>query len=164
LRFKKTARASKKRATQYRERLKMAMNFDIKLRNTVLGNDAINFCLAQLKKRNVQVKGRRYTTDEKIFASALFKQSGRAYTKLRQIFALPTRQTMMGMLNKVPITAGFNKVIFQNLKNAVSKLSNRDKLCTQIFDEMSIMPHIMKLKTHSHAPTKNNNFAHLIKK
>jgi hypothetical protein len=46
LRFKKTARASKKRATQYRERLKMAMNFDIKLRNTVLGNDAINFCLA----------------------------------------------------------------------------------------------------------------------
>jgi hypothetical protein len=104
----------------------------------------------------VQVKGRRYTTDEKIFASALFKQSGRAYTKLRQIFALPTRQTMMGMLN--------NKVIFQNLKNAVSKLSNRDKLCTLIFDEMSIIPHIMKLKTHSHAPTKNNHFAHLIKK
>jgi hypothetical protein len=31
---------------------------------------------------------------------------------------------------------------FQNLKNSVSKIRNWDKLCTLIFDEMSIMLHV----------------------
>jgi hypothetical protein len=34
------------------------------------------------------------------------------------MFALPNRQTMMAMLNKVPINAGFNQVIFDNPKDA----------------------------------------------
>jgi CRISPR/Cas system-associated endonuclease/helicase Cas3 len=114
----------------------------MKLKGTVLGDDAINFCLAQLRKRNVKPKGRKYTTEDKILALAFYKQSGRAYSKLREFFALPTRQTIMSMLNKVPINAGFNKLIFDNLKESASKLNSRDKMCALIFDEMAIMPHI----------------------
>jgi hypothetical protein len=46
------------------------------------------------------------------------------------------------LLNKVPINAGFNKLIFDNLKESASKLNSRD-MCALIFDEMAIMPHIV---------------------
>jgi hypothetical protein len=85
LKFKKVARINKIRATSYRKQLRLAKQFDIKLKSSVLGSDATNFCLSQLKKRNIQPKGRRYTTDEKVVALALFKQSGRAYSKLKKI-------------------------------------------------------------------------------
>jgi hypothetical protein len=115
LKFKKVARINKIRATSYRKQLRLAKQFDIKLKSSVF----------ELKKRNIQPKECRYTTDEKVLALALFKQSGRAYSKLRKMFALPTRQTMMAMLNKVPINAGFNQVIFDNLKDAALKLNSR---------------------------------------
>jgi hypothetical protein len=120
----------------------MFAKFEMKLKSTVLGEDAINFCLSQLRKRKVNPRGRRYTIEEKILALAFYKHSGRGYSKFRDFFALPTRQTMMSMLNEVPINAGFNKLLFDNLKDAVSNLKGRDKFCTLIFDEMSIMPHI----------------------
>jgi hypothetical protein len=75
--------------------VKLFSKFEMKLKGTVLGDDAINFCLVQLKKRNVKSKGRKYTTEDKILALAFYKQSGRAYTKLRLFFALPTRQTIV---------------------------------------------------------------------
>jgi hypothetical protein len=46
------------------------------------------------------------------------------------------------LLNKVPINAGFNKLIFDNLKESASKLNSPDNMCALIFDEMAIMPHI----------------------
>jgi hypothetical protein len=81
------ARINKIRVTSYRKQLRLAKQFDIKLKSSVLGSDATNFCLSQLKKRNIQPKGRRYTTgtDEKVVALVLFKQSGRAYSKLKKI-------------------------------------------------------------------------------
>jgi hypothetical protein len=42
------------------------------------------------KKRDVKLKGRKYTTENKILALAFYKQSRRAYSKLREFFALPT--------------------------------------------------------------------------
>jgi hypothetical protein len=71
-------------------RVKLFSKFEMKLKGKVLGDDAIHFCLAQLKKRDVKPKGRKYTTENKILALAFYKQSRRAYSKLREFFALPT--------------------------------------------------------------------------
>ena len=106
LKYKKAARKSKSRAEEYRQRLKLTLQFDMKLDNKVLDDTAANFCLSKLRNRNIKTRGRRYTTDEKVLALALCKQAGKAYTKLRQRFALPTRQTIMSMLNKVPLNGG----------------------------------------------------------
>jgi hypothetical protein len=40
--------------------------FEMKLKSTVLGDEAINFCLSQLTKRNVKPRRRRYTIEEQI--------------------------------------------------------------------------------------------------
>jgi hypothetical protein len=65
--------------------VKLFSKFEMKLKGKVLGDDAIHFCLAQSKKRDVKLKGRKYTTENKIY-----KQSRRAYPILREFFALPT--------------------------------------------------------------------------
>jgi hypothetical protein len=44
----------------------------MQLKGKVLGDDAINFCLAQLKKRDVKPKGRKHTTKNKILAFAFY--------------------------------------------------------------------------------------------
>jgi hypothetical protein len=67
-------------------RVKLFSKFEMKLKGKVLGDDAIHFCLVQSKKRDVKLKGRKYTTE----ALAFYKQSRRAYSKLREFFALPT--------------------------------------------------------------------------
>jgi hypothetical protein len=83
LNYKRAARRNKIRAASYRKRLRQLAKFEVKLKSKVLGDDTINFCLAQLRKRNVKLKERRYTIDEKISSLAFSKQSGRAYSKLR---------------------------------------------------------------------------------
>lgn len=138
----RTARRNKIKVASYRQRLKLYSKFEVKLESKILSQDAINFCLSQLKRRNVKPKGRRFTTEDKLFALMFYKQSGRCYRKMRQIFALPSRQTIMSMLNKIPVDVGINKIIFDNLKESASKLNNQDRICALIFDEMSIMPHI----------------------
>jgi hypothetical protein len=67
--------------------VKLFSKFEMKLKGK---NDAIHFCLAQSKKRDVKLKRRKYTTENKILALAFYKQSRRAYSKLREFFALPT--------------------------------------------------------------------------
>jgi hypothetical protein len=70
--------------------VKLFSKFEMKLKGKVLGDDAIHFCWAQSKKRDVKLKGGKYTTENKILALAFYKQSRRAYSKLREFFALPT--------------------------------------------------------------------------
>jgi hypothetical protein len=66
-------------------RVKLFSKFEMKLKGKVLGDEAINFCLAQSKKRDVKPKGRKYTTENKILVLAFYKQSRmRAYSKLRE--------------------------------------------------------------------------------
>jgi hypothetical protein len=78
LNYKRAARRNKIRAASYRKRLRQLAKFEVKLKSKVLGDDTINFCLAQLRKRNVKLKERR-----KILSLAFSKQSGRGYSKLR---------------------------------------------------------------------------------
>lgn len=132
----KNKRNYKLQVADYRRRLKEAYKFSYKLKSKILGQEAINFCLSQLRKRNIKPKGRRYTTEEKILALSFYKQSGRAYSKFRQVFALPHRETISKLLNKVPIKAGVNNFIFENLKRAALTMNVRDRMCTLIFDEM----------------------------
>ncbi|CAH1993713.1 unnamed protein product [Acanthoscelides obtectus] len=72
----------------------------------------------------------------------LHKQSGRGYRALSKIFALPSKKTIMQLLNRIPINPGVNDVIFNNLAEVVSGLDESSKYCAVMFDEMSLDPHI----------------------
>lgn len=98
-----------------------------------------NFIESQMQMQPQNSRGRRFTVDDKVFALFLYKQSGKAYSTLSKIFALPSRKSIIDLLKKVPFETGINKRIFEHLKGSVKKLKNKlVRFCTVIFDEVFI--------------------------
>ncbi|KAJ8868137.1 hypothetical protein PR048_031946 [Dryococelus australis] len=80
--------------------------------------------VSQIRNKNVKSQGRRFTLNDKILASSIYKQSGKAYRLLAKVFSLPSTQT----------------ILFDNLKHSVSKLPKCEGYCCLLFDEMAIQP------------------------
>lgn len=64
--------------------------------------------------------GRRYTTEDKVMAVALLKQCGYGYKTLEKTFSLPSKRTLTGFFNRIPIQPGFCNGIFNILKPEAS--------------------------------------------
>ncbi|XP_076283981.1 uncharacterized protein LOC143210729 isoform X1 [Lasioglossum baleicum] len=77
-------------------------------------------------------KGRRYTTDEKILALALLKQSAKSYKLLRKLRNLPSETTLKKMLRKIPVGTGVSQVVMEHLHRQANTMSAQDKLCIHI--------------------------------
>ena len=88
----------------------------------------------QLKNR----KGMRWTLDDKMFALSVFYHSRKAYRLLGKIFTLPCKSTLTKLLGQSKIYPGFNDNIFQAIKTKVQTMSQKDRQCVLLFDEMSI--------------------------
>ncbi|CAH0726212.1 unnamed protein product, partial [Brenthis ino] len=88
-------------------------------------------------------KGRRFSMEEKVLSASLFKKSPKCYRLLCKYFALPSSKSMKRLLGQIKLTPGINKIIFKKIKETVREKEVSDRLCTLIFDEMSITPQIM---------------------
>ncbi|KAJ8911996.1 hypothetical protein NQ315_003278 [Exocentrus adspersus] len=94
-------------------------------------NSVVTFVRCQINQSTRKSHGRRYTLVEKILGLILHKQSGRAYKTMEKMFYLPSRRTLSTLLSRIPINAGINEPIFDNLKANIMLLQPRDRLCTQ---------------------------------
>lgn len=100
------------------------------------------FTNIQFRETNKKPKGRRFTNEEKILALSLYKKSPRCYALLSKCFTLPSAKSLKILLGRIRIAPGINAVIFEKLKHTVKDMSEDDRLCTLIFDEMSINPQL----------------------
>lgn len=101
------------------------------------------FFECQIENSSKKPKGRRYTLEDKVLALALYKQSAAAYRSLSKIFALPSRKTVMKLLNRIPVKPGLHEEVFSVLKAETKNFKNPlDKYCILMFDEMSIQPNL----------------------
>ena len=135
-------KASQTRKSSNQERIAEAMKFaetDNYLR-AALNKNTYKFVMGQVRHQKLKSRGRRFTTDEKVFALSLLKQSPRGYRLLKRSFALPSRRTLMALLNKVPFRHGINASIIKALKCDVEHMESLDKCCILMYDEMSINP------------------------
>lgn len=96
------------------------------------------FCEMQATQSWKKKPGRRFTLNEKILALSLYKPSPKAYRLLSKLCITPSRRTIQTMLSKINLKAGINKIIFENLKNRVTKMPETHKYCSLLFDEMAI--------------------------
>ena len=99
-----------------------------------------NFVLSQLKNQKRHLQGRRFSLDDKIFALTLLKQSPKGYSLLKKIFALPSRKTLMAVLNRVTFNVGVNNHIMKCLGKVLEKKPKSDSYCYLLFDEMALEP------------------------
>lgn len=67
----------------------------------------------------------------------------RAYTCLRDVFThIPCIQTLHLVLQEIPLTPGLNSLILRHLENMSRKMSNKDKVCILMWNQISIQSHV----------------------
>lgn len=135
----------RKRGQSFKERLANATKLS--------DNVAFNQIFQQMTKpaqlfMNMQLrakkkpKGRRFSIEEKILSLSLSKKSPKAYGHLYKYFTLPSSKSMKRLLGQIKIAPGINNIIFEKIKKTMNTKEVPDRLCSLIFDEMSINPQI----------------------
>lgn len=138
----------------FKDRLHQAEKYLFEHQNSInkLNNATNNFISSQMRSQCKKPRGRRFTINDKVFAISVFKQSGKAYRLLQNIFALPSKRTMLNLLQKIPFQTGINQKIFEHLKRTVEKLTNPlDKYCSLLFDEISLSAGIQYITNQDRA-------------
>lgn len=123
-----------------KERLRQADNFvqSEGFLRSVVNETSCKFIMPQIKLQKHKSRGRKFTMDDKVFALSIKKQSPKEYRLLQKVFALPSRKNLNMLLNQIPFNSGINDEIIRSLKHICASLKENYKLCTIIFDEMSL--------------------------
>lgn len=90
------------------------------------------------KNQNRCAQGKRWSENDKVLAIAMFKKSPKLYRYLRQLVPLPSTRTLQNILSKMPIHPGFSDTVINHLSRKVNELSDKDRTCVIMFDEMSL--------------------------
>ncbi|CAH2006563.1 unnamed protein product [Acanthoscelides obtectus] len=78
-----------------------------------LDSTVATFIKSQITLAGSKSQGCRYSLEDKLMGLILHKQSGRGCRALSKIFALPSKKTVMQLLNRIPINPGVNDVFFK---------------------------------------------------
>ena len=93
---------------------------------------------SQLVLSVAKTRGKRFTRKDKIVALGVYYYSQKAYKYLATILRLPSIRTLQRMLENFQMAPGFHEQVFTTLKHKVAAMSELDKYCAIVFDEMAI--------------------------
>ncbi|KAH9636393.1 hypothetical protein HF086_011250 [Spodoptera exigua] len=108
----------------------------------LLNRQARTFLFMQLRQVQKSKMARRFSLEEKLLALLLMKQSPKGYRLLEKMFALPNKRTLIRLSEKVSMEPGLNPQIFEHISRTCQNWDNQQKLCTVVFDEVAITPHL----------------------
>ncbi|KAK4876573.1 hypothetical protein RN001_009079 [Aquatica leii] len=121
----------KKRFLTFKKRLQLAEKnkwcFDNS--ETGLRGEAVKFCIQQLSHKVAKTRGDRYTLEEKLMSLALYKTSGADYRFISKWFNLPTRRTLIRLLENIPINEGIKQNVATKFRKALSKMETKRQSC-----------------------------------
>lgn len=105
--YRKKFSLQKKKALNIKKRFKeataMASKKSFTKLSMQLSDTSRNFFESQLRCVSKKPRAWRFTTNDKITALALYKQTGSGYKFLQQLFSLPSRVTIMKLINNIYI-------------------------------------------------------------
>ncbi|KAG6461627.1 hypothetical protein O3G_MSEX012752 [Manduca sexta] len=131
-----------KQQTDFYRRAKKALRFN-KEKSFEKLTENMNPYAKKIMKMQINLctknkKGRRFTAEEKLIALSIMKQSPKCYRFLHKIFILPSKSTLNKMVSKLNITTGICPQVFELMKKEVSTWDEKKKMCSVVFDEMSL--------------------------
>ena len=106
--------------------------------STSLNAECIRLLKGIFRNSKRKPKGSRWNFEDKMLALSLLKRSPKSYCFLRIFLPLPSRCTLQSVLSTVHFAAGINAHVFGALQHSLQKMSDRDRYCCLLFDEMSI--------------------------
>lgn len=139
--IKKLQQKKESYATRLKRALRLSENTTFQKCLQKFSTLAALFTVMQFREISKGKMGRRFTKDEKIMALSLYKQGPKAYRWLSKIFILPSPITLSRLISCAGLRPGINKRIFNQLKKRAQKMTENEKLCILLFDEISITPH-----------------------
>ena len=98
--------------------------------------------MTQVRLAKKKAKGRRYNSNDKATALALYHSSPKTYRVLRKLFLLPTTRTLRKHMQQVYIYPGFANSILSALRIKAEGMESDTKLCSLVMDEMAIKERI----------------------
>jgi hypothetical protein len=107
-----------------------------------LNAEAVRLLAAIIRNSRHKSRGRRWNFEEKILALSLLKRSPKSYILLQTLFPLPSGRTLQSLLNTVHFRTGINTHVFYALRHSLQKMSEKDRYCCLLFDEMSIRDNV----------------------
>ena len=110
--------------------------------STSLNAEGIRLLKGIFRNSKRKPKGRRWNFEDKILALSLLKRSPKSYSFLRLLLPLPSRRTLKSVLSTVHFAAGINAHVFGALQHSLQKMSDRDRYCCLLFDEISIRENV----------------------
>ena len=96
------------------------------------------FLGCQLIQGKRSARGRRWNETSKRLAVALHTQSPKGYRLLKCLFPLPSIGTIRNALKHISVEPGLSNSIFEGLEERVKGMKEDERVCTLMFDEMSI--------------------------
>ena len=144
-RLRKKVQMYKTRWSRLKKQKTAAVNCKIVLRelDNLLPPKTAKFVKAQinLNKKNSK-HAYRWSMDDKLFCLSVFYYSRKAYYLLRQLFALPSKRTLLRTLQRINLYPGFNDQVFDALKAKVATFDVKEKQCVLVFDEISLKSYV----------------------
>lgn len=109
---------------------------------TIFNATQMTFFNMQLTNTRKKRKARGYTTEGKSLALILYKHGPKNYRFMQKTFALPSKRTLGRFSARLNFDTGINAKLFAHIKSRVDKMSENEKLCTLIWDEISLKAHL----------------------
>ncbi len=79
-----------------------------------------------------------YLFSNSLYSLSVFKRSPRAYSLLCMFLCLPSVRTLLRVLENVRMEPGIDKHVLEMMHRLGNKMSDQERFCTLMFDEMSL--------------------------
>ena len=126
------------KAKTAKEKANLRLNKIMNELRQYLPEDTVNFIKTQVIVSYKAGNQLRWFIKDKMLALSLYYHSKKAYKVLSRLFELPSRSTIQSTLQKANVYPGFSEKVFSALRIKVNTLSDADKNCAIIFDEMAL--------------------------
>ena len=103
-----------------------------------LPEETVSFIQTQVKVSKKTGHQIRWPLKDKMLALSLYYHSKKAYKLLSKMFKLPSKSTLQRTLQRSNVYPGFSEKVFSALKIKVNTLSEIDRNCAIVFDEMTL--------------------------
>lgn len=97
-----------------------------------------SFISASIRNNNRKPQGKRWTKLNKTIAIAIYKKSPKAYRYLKNLLPMPSVRTLQTILQNIQMDPGVYPAVISYLKKEGEKMSENNKLCVVMFDEIAL--------------------------
>lgn len=108
------------------------------MKEFVTDSKMYNFIATQIRLCGNNKFNFRYTMEEKSCFLSLYSASPKCYKLLRKLITLPSVRTLQKMLQKLNFNPGFHEVTLKGLSHKTKNMTETEKLCVLLMDEISL--------------------------